>query len=1133
MSKPIQDRIFRSRLTIKYRTNIDGVPVPQTLPLRLLVLGDFTGRKRTGENEPKGLHVLETRPLSERRVYSIKRGFRVDDLMKELDISFPIPTPDEELKRQNPALAKRYELLSDSAVVAGGIKAEAPDRRFSVKLDELDDSGGGAIEGKVDFEAVLYDNVDMELVGTLDAVVKVSLAVSNPEALVSLPGELAIPAKWVKGKEGGALDLKPGDLVPVQGKTDEYKVPVSGAVQLHGDDSGPPWIMDENATGELTGKKTDKKLVASGTIKLAVTNGKELQLSVKDVEISLGADDKPETVTITATSKIGVVIEGSVKLGDLLPGAGATRLPIGRGGKIHVPINNQEINLGKSGSSPVTATVSGEISSDLNGLIETNVPWPFSRKGGSASPAAGPARALDLRLNIALADAPAVTCEVKGEVQVALDVSVDRILGRARGKTKTADLPGSGALDVNDIVADVACAGVRNLGGTISLEQDKNGTNSRLVVKIEKGECDARRTIRIRSLDSFTPDAVARMIPEIRRLRILQNLLQELKSDINLIPGVRKAVADLLTKAIEVKDPEAKSEDPQGKLTELKQVLSARYPALVIERTAAEATSDASPDVAWFEGFYEPRARALIKAAEIQDDPKDRPKIPPREDARPALVMLQGKSLSGYEFHDYDTSDQRVLDSDRLLNGLAALIINHPHLKDVKPGQLGDKIDELIERETPECSLGDGRHATIKQLMHDHVASVLDNPDFRYLERNWRDLFRLCDEVETDEVLIDVLDVGPYELATDMEDHRNDIFTSALFKKIYVEEYDRYGGRPFAAMIGLYHLNNNDEDISFLETVAQIANAAHCPFITGVGPEFFGSDIKSWSDLEAIGDIEAHLNLPKFGKWNRLREAAEAAYVGLTLPGYLARQPWGAEEKQLGNGEVKYNETTNGFRDHYLWGNSAALFAGNLVRSFEGSGWCQYIRGVKGGGLVQGLTVHTLKRHGKEEAQPPVEFEIADYREFQFSKAGLIPLIHCKGSSDATFFSAQSIKRPRDFRSEIDTQNAYLVTNLAYTLSITRIAHYVKRMMRDYIGSTADAGYIQNVLQLWLDDYVTTTVNPDDLTLRYYPFKAVSVAVEPKPGPLGWYKAVISILPHVQFEGMDVELRLEAALGGK
>ena len=204
-----------------------------------------------------------------------------------------------------------------------------------------------------------------------------------------------------------------------------------------------------------------------------------------------------------------------------------------------------------------------------------------------------------------------------------------------------------------------------------------------------------------------------------------------------------------------------------------------------------------------------------------------------------------------------------------------------------------------------------------------------------------------------------------------------------------------------------------------------------------------------------------------------------------------------------------------------------------MVRSFENSEWCQYIRGPKGGGLVTGLTVHSITSHEKEEMQSPVELDIADYRELQFARSGFNSLVHRKDTASATFFSAQSIKKPKEFVKEIDTQNAHLVTNLAYTLSVTRIAHYVKAMMREYIGSTADAPYIQNTLQLWLNDYITTTVNPDDLTLRYYPFKAVSVSVERKPGPLGWYKALIKILPHTQFEGMDVELQLEASLGGK
>lgn len=202
------------------------------------------------------------------------------------------------------------------------------------------------------------------------------------------------------------------------------------------------------------------------------------------------------------------------------------------------------------------------------------------------------------------------------------------------------------------------------------------------------------------------------------------------------------------------------------------------------------------------------------------------------------------------------------------------------------------------------------------------------------------------------------------------------------------------------------------------------------------------------------------------------------------------------------------------------------------MRSFQLTGWCQHIRGERGGGLIEGLTAHTVERQGRSEVQPPVDMTIPDFRELQFSNQGFIPLVWRKDSSDAAFFGARSTKKAIEFQNEIDTQNADLVCNLAYTFSITRIAHYVKLMARPYIGATADAHHLQTMIENWLKGYVTTTVNPDDLTVQRYLFKAISVTVRPKPGPLGWYTAVVSILPHVQFEGMDVELRLEAALGG-
>jgi type VI secretion system protein ImpC len=270
--------------------------------------------------------------------------------------------------------------------------------------------------------------------------------------------------------------------------------------------------------------------------------------------------------------------------------------------------------------------------------------------------------------------------------------------------------------------------------------------------------------------------------------------------------------------------------------------------------------------------------------------------------------------------------------------------------------------------------------------------------------------------------------------------------------------------------------------------------------------------------------------MPQFGRWDAFRATDHAAYIGLTLPRYMLRAPY---DQNSGKSKfVTFEERITNPDTDYLWGNAAVLFARNMVRSFEDSGWCQHIVGPRGGGLLRGLPVHMVMHHGHLELQPPVEIAIPDYRELQFANTGFIALIHCKGTADATFFSARSVKKPIEFEEDLATKNADLVCYLDYTLSITRIAHYVKRMARDYIGSTADAPYIQAMLEAWLIDYVTTAVNPDDLTLLYYPFKAMSVAVVPRPGPFGWYNCTVSVLPHIKFQGMDVELRLEAALGG-
>ena len=458
--------------------------------------------------------------------------------------------------------------------------------------------------------------------------------------------------------------------------------------------------------------------------------------------------------------------------------------------------------------------------------------------------------------------------------------------------------------------------------------------------------------------------------------------------------------------------------------------------------------------------------------------------------------------------------NEEVSDAARFISSLATLIWN------IEPGTSRldkGKIEELIAR--------------LNKIINDQINEVIHHEKFKKLESTWRGMFDLISSTNfRANVMIDMIDVSKEELREDFENNSVDFASSAMFQKIYVAEYDQFGGRPFGSIIGMYEFEHTPADLKWLKIMGKISNASHAPFISSVKPQFFGCE--TIEELASIKDLEGLLNHPKYSVFNALRESEEAAYLGLCLPSYVLRLPWHPEKNPCGN--FNFLEYTWGDEhEKYLWGNSAILFAKNMVRSFTGSGWCQYLRGPKGGGLITGLPVHTFNIRGEEEIKIPVEMAIPDYRELEFANCGFIPLIYRKGSGEACFFSAQSLKKPKKFRDPKDSENAQMACNLPYTFSITRIAHYMKSIVRDNIGSSADATYIKNILNNWIFNYVTGVTNPDDKTLRRYPFKAAKIHVEEKPGRIGWYNCSVQILPHIQMEGMDVELRLETRLGSQ
>ena len=462
---------------------------------------------------------------------------------------------------------------------------------------------------------------------------------------------------------------------------------------------------------------------------------------------------------------------------------------------------------------------------------------------------------------------------------------------------------------------------------------------------------------------------------------------------------------------------------------------------------------------------------------------------------------------------DFTKINEDVSDEERFVSALGALL----HNIDIdESGRLDKgKIQDLIAR--------------IDTMVNDQINEVIHHQQFQEIESSWRALYDLISHTNFKaNVMIDILDVSKEELHEDFENNAVDFTGSSLFQKVYVSEYDQFGGKPVGSIVGLYEFEHTPKDEFWLKTMGKIAAASHSPFISSVSPKFFGCN--SIEELASIKDLEGMMNHPKYGSWNTLRDSEEAAYLGLTLPKYILRLPYDPVTNPCD--DINFKEYTWGDENSkYLWGNAAILFARNLVRSFETSGWCQYLRGPKAGGLISGLPVHSFNIRGEEEIKVPVEMAIPDYRELEFANCGFIPLVYRKGTADACFFSSQSLKKAKKFKDPKDSENAQLACNMSYTYSITRIAHYIKSIMRDNIGSSADAAYIQNSLQAWLMNYVTTVSNPDDITLRYYPFKAASVEVSEKEGMIGWYHCSVGVLPHIQFEGMDVELRLESRLG--
>ena len=419
--------------------------------------------------------------------------------------------------------------------------------------------------------------------------------------------------------------------------------------------------------------------------------------------------------------------------------------------------------------------------------------------------------------------------------------------------------------------------------------------------------------------------------------------------------------------------------------------------------------------------------------------------------------------------------------------------------------------------------------AHIDTLLSAQMDEILHNKSFQELESTWRGIRFLVERTNFNEnVKIDLLDATKEEILDDFENNL-DITQSTLYKQIYSAEYGQFGGEPVGAIVADYELDKSNQDMTFLNKMSSIAAMSHSPLLTSLSAKFFGLD--NFAELENIKDLKSLLEGPQYTRWRTFRENEDAKYTGCMVNRFLTRSPYIPEDNPIKS--FNYRESVDK-HDDMLWGNGAYAFATRLTESFADYRWCGNIIGPKGGGAVKDLPTYTYENYGSVQTKIPTEVLITDRREFELAENGFITLTLRRDSNNAAFFSANSVLKPKVFPNTPEGKaaetNFRLGTQLPYVFLISRLAHYLKVLQREEIGTWKERSDVERGLNEWLRQYISDQENPPADVRSRRPFRSAKVIVSDIAGEPGWYKIELLARPHFKFMGANFELSLVGKL---
>lgn len=433
--------------------------------------------------------------------------------------------------------------------------------------------------------------------------------------------------------------------------------------------------------------------------------------------------------------------------------------------------------------------------------------------------------------------------------------------------------------------------------------------------------------------------------------------------------------------------------------------------------------------------------------------------------------------------------------------------------------------DQLINKHRVDQMIAELDRALSKQM-----DSILHQPAFQQLESSWRSLKVLVDRTDFREnIKLEVLHVSKEDLLDDF-DNAADITCSGMYKHVYTAGYGQFGGEPVAAMVGNYNFGPSSPDIKLLSYMASIGAMSHAPFLAAPSPEFF--NLSSFEELPNLKEIKDIFAGPRHAKWRAFRESEDSRHAALTGPRFMLRSAYHPQENPVQS--YHYYENIDGKHDNYLWGNSAFLLASCINDSFARYRWCPNIIGPQSGGAVEDLPVHLYESLGQLQAKIPTEVLISDRKEFELAEEGFIALTMRKDSDNAAFFSANSIQKPKTFPKTpegLQAQTNYkLGTQLPYLFIVNRLAHYIKVLQREQIGSWKERKDLQSELNKWIKQYVADQENPSADVRSRRPLRAAKVEVSDVAGDPGWYQVSLAVRPHFKYMGANFEISLVGRL---